>query len=152
MPKKFGLEFDGMDEVIARISKLDGDVKSVAEEALRKTHDYITPKVQSEIQKHNRTHTTEASIVEKADIDWSGDVGEVGVGFKISNGGLPSIFLMYGTQSHAVSNQYGRTSGIHHGTNADKNLYNAVFGNSTKKSVEDIQAEVFFDAIRKLER
>lgn len=152
MPKKIGLEFEGMDEVMSRISKLDGDVKSVAEKALKETHRYITPEVGLEIMKHNRTHRTEESIVQKPNINWSGDTAEVDVGFKISDGGLPSIFLMYGTQSHAISNQYGRTSGIHHGTDADKKLYNAILGNSTKKAIQELQAEIFFEEIRKLEK
>lgn len=56
-----------------------------------------------------------------------GVVASVEVGFSIRAGGLPSIFLMYGTPR----------------MRPDKALYNAIYGASTLRAVSEKQAEVF---------
>ena len=57
-------------------------------------------------------------------------------GFKISDGGLASIFLMYGTKIHGQPH-----------VSPDKKLYNAIFGATTKKKIQEIQAQAFFKMI-----
>lgn len=150
MPK-FSVEFEGFNEVMARLSKLEADTKQIAEKALKESHAYVTPKLQSDMQPHKRMGRTQGSIQTGSNIKWSGQLASVDVGFNIRNGGLPSIFLMYGTQSHAASNQYGSSGKINGGVAKDNNLYNDVYGSSTVNKIREIQRDIFYEALRELE-
>lgn len=151
MSIKKNIEFDGFEEVISRLNKLNGNLKSTAEKALKKTHEIITKKAEKAIDPHNKTHQTEKSLRREAEIDWEGkSLASVKTGFSISNGGLASIFLMYGTQSHAVSNQYGKNLGIVEETKRDAKMYNTFFGSSTRKEVTEAQKKIFYNEIRRL--
>lgn len=136
MANKTRIEFDGFEEVIARLTKLDGDIKGVTEKALRETHKVITKKAETAIAPHKQTGDTEKSLKRNAEIEWVGTLASVEVGFDISHGGLPSIFLMYGTPR----------------MKKDQNLYNAFFGNKTKKEVMELQEKLFYDEIRRLDK
>lgn len=136
MANKTRLEFDGFEEVIARLSKLEGDVKGITEKALRETHKVITKKAETAIAPHKQTGATEKSLVRNAEIKWAGSEASVRTGFSIRQGGLASIFLMYGTPR----------------MKKDQNLYNAFFGNKTKKEVTEIQENIFYDEIRRLDK
>lgn len=131
---RFRVEFDGLDELINRISKLDGNVKNVTEKALKATHAYITPKLHGDMSKHNRTGRTDSSTAENAKISWVGDVAHVSIGFDIANGGLASIFLMYGTPRNKK----------------DQKLYNDIYGKTTTQAVRDLQQDIFYQELRKL--
>lgn len=134
MANKTRIEFDGFEEVIARLSKLEGNVKNVTEKALKETHKVITKKAETAIAAHKLTGATQKSLKKNAEISWAGSEASVETGFDISNGGLPSIFLMYGTPR----------------MKKDQNLYNAFFGNKTKKEVMELQEKIFYDEIRRL--
>lgn len=150
MSKKTYIEFDGFEETIARLNKLNGNVKEITEKALKKTHEIVTKKAQEAIISHNETHQTEKSLRKEAEIEWEGTIASVKTGFAISKGGLASIFLMYGTQSHAVSNQYGRNLGVAEETKKDTNMYNAFYGSATRKKIAEAQKEIFYNEIRRL--
>lgn len=150
MSKKTYIQFDGFEDVISRLNKLNGNVKNISEKALKKTHVIITKKAQDAITPHNDTHQTEKTLRKEAEIEWEGTIASVKTGFSISEGGLASIFLMYGTQSHAVSNQYGKNLGIAEETKRDAKMYNAFFGASTRKEVSEAQKEIFYNEIRRL--
>lgn len=150
MSIKSRIEFDGFEEAIARLNKLNGNVKNISEKALKKTHEIITQKAQDAITPHNKTHQTEKTLRKEAEIEWKGTLASVKTGFSISEGGLASIFLMYGTQSHAVSNQYGKNLGVVEETKRDAKMYNAFFGSSTRKEVAEAQKEIFNNEIRRL--
>ena len=136
MANKTRIEFDGFEEVIARLTKLDGDIKSVTEKALRETHKVITHKAETAIAPHKETGATEKSLKRNAEIEWAGTLASVETGFSIRQGGLPSIFLMYGTPR----------------MKKDQNLYNAFFGNKTRKEVMELQEKLFYDEIRRLDK
>ena len=135
MANKTRIEFEGFEEVIAKLTQLDGDVKGVTEKALRETHKIITKKAETAIAPHKETGATEKSLKRNAEIKWAGSEASVETGFSIRNGGLPSIFLMYGTPR----------------MKKDQNLYNAFFGNKTKKEVVEIQEKIFYDELRRLD-
>lgn len=135
MANKTRIEFDGFEEVIARLTKLDGDVKGITEKALRETHKVITKKAEAAIAPHKQTGATAKSLKRNAEIKWVGSLASVETGFDLSHGGLPSIFLMYGTPRMSK----------------DQNLYNAFFGNKTKKEIMELQENMFYDEIRRLE-
>lgn len=136
MANKTRIEFDGFEEVIARLIKLNGDIKGVTEKALRETHKVITKKAEAAIAPHKETGVTEKSLKRNAEIEWVGTLASVETGFSIRNGGLASIFLMYGTPR----------------MQKDQNLYNAFFGNKTKKEVMELQEKLFYDEIRRLDK
>lgn len=135
MANKTRIEFEGFEELVAKLTQLEADVKGVTEKALRKTHKVITKKAETAIAPHKQSGDTERSLKRNAEIKWVGSEASVEVGFDISHGGLPSIFLMYGTPR----------------MKKDQNLYNAFFGNKTKKEVTEIQEETFYDELRRLD-
>lgn len=135
MANKTKIEFEGFEEVIAKLTQLEGDVKGVTEKALRQTHKVITKKAETAIAPHKETGATEKSLKKNAEIKWAGSEASVETGFSIRQGGLASIFLMYGTPR----------------MKKDQNLYNAFFGNKTKKEVMELQEKIFYDELRRLD-
>lgn len=130
---KTKIEFEGFDEVIARLSQLEGDVKGTTEQTLQKTKQHVHESLKLAMQKHNRTGATVKSLDEDSRVKWQGSVGSIDVGFDLSDGGLPSVFLMYGTPRMSK----------------DQKLYNAIYGKKTKDEIMKLQEEIFFNAIRK---
>lgn len=153
MGSKAYLEFKGFDEAIARLNKLNANTKNIAEKALKKSHSIITKKAEEGITPHNDSHQTERSLYREGKVEWAGTLASIGVGFSIRKGGLASIFLIYGTPRHAVSNQYGKTSGETKGVTADPILsttLNQKKNNAIRKEVLKSQEEIFFEEIRRL--
>lgn len=101
--------------------------------ALKESHNYITPLLQAEIEKHRRTGRTENSLDTNPVVNKRGDLFNIEIGFHISEGGLPSIFLMHGTPKQAPDTQ----------------LYNAVFGKATAKKLKDAQHTAVKQALQK---
>ena len=93
------------------------------------------------MQPHDRTGKTKKSIVTNSPVVWVGDTAEIGVGFSISGGGLPSIFLMYGTKL------FGQPH-----IQPDKNLYNAVYGAKVRKEIQEIQEQAFNKVLERVVR
>ena len=134
MTKKMRLEFTGFEEYAERLDKLGGDLKKTTEKALIETHKLLTPKVEEAFRKHDvkYSHDTLASLKKDARVEWDGSVAAIGVGFKISEGGFPSIFIMYGTPR----------------MQPDKKVYNSIYGN--RKKVRELQERIFAEEIAKL--
>lgn len=138
---KFKLEFDGLDELTKRIASVNGNVKNTTEKALRKTHSIVTAKAEESAQKPNlpakgkySNEDTLKSLKRNAEIKWVGDIGSVDVGFDISNGGLASIFMIYGTPRY-MKNQ---------------KMYNAFKGKATLDEIHQAQQDIFYAELRKL--
>lgn len=70
MSNKTRIEFEGFEEVISRLTKLNGNVKNISEKALKKTHEIITKKAEEAITPHNQTHQTEKTLRKEAEIEW----------------------------------------------------------------------------------
>lgn len=134
MAKKMRLEFTGFEEYAERLDKLGGDLKKTTEKALIETHKLLTPKVEEAFRKHDvkYSHDTMKSLKKDARVEWDGSVAAIGVGFKISEGGFPSIFIMYGTPR----------------MQPDKKVYNSIYGN--RKKVRELQERIFAEEIAKL--
>lgn len=139
MAKKMRLEFTGFEEYAERLDKLGGNLKKTTEKALIETHKLLTPKVDEVFKKHDvkYSHETMKSLKKDARVEWDGSVAAIGVGFKISEGGYPSIFIMYGTTVHGTPR-----------IAPDKKLYNAIYGN--KKKIRELQEKIFAEEIAKL--
>ncbi len=134
MSTKIRMEFEGFEEVIQRLSKLEGNIKKTTESALKSTHKLVTKQAEEAIKPHKYTGLTEQSLVRKAKIEWEGSVASVSTGFSIRKGGLASIMLMYGTPR----------------MRKDQKLYNAFFGRKTKQQIKEFQEDAYYQEIRRL--
>ena len=130
---RIGLQFKGFDEYAEKLERLGGDLKSVTERALQDTHRFITPQLHNDMKRHRKTGQTEKSIDDHAKVEWQGTEASIGVGFSIRSGGLPSIFLMYGTPRMPK----------------DTKLYNDIYGSKTRKEIAKLQEKVFAREIRR---
>lgn len=103
MAKNFSLDFDGFLDYASKVGELGGNelLKQATENALKATDEYLTPEIEKAMRSspHNfeRTGKTAGTLDRNYDVEWTGTVAKSKVGFKISEGGLPSIFLAYGT-------------------------------------------------------
>lgn len=135
MPKnKLSLNFEGFSEILNKLEKLGKSSNDTAETALVESKHYVHKNLESAMASHNRTGQTERALHYQDNVEWTGSIAEMGVGFDISNGGLASIFLMYGTPKMSP----------------DKKLYNAIFGNKTRKEISEIQGDIFRNYLRKV--
>lgn len=139
---KFSVDFSGFEQYQRKLEQLAGGeaVKNTLNTALKETQSIIAGKVDAAMSSHNDTGRLQKTIIKSDPPEWTAGVGSVNVGFDITAGGsydgLPSIFLMYGTQL------YGQPH-----IKPDKNLYNAVYGAATKRQVQDVQKKAFENAI-----
>lgn len=131
---KMNLDFDGFIQLSEKLIKLGGDLERTTEKALKKSFEAVTPGIESAITPHKLTGKTQSTLRKNGTVKWTGSVAEVPVGFDISGGGLPSIFLMYGTPH----------------MKPDRKLYNSIYGAKTRKKVKELQAEVFGNELRKV--
>lgn len=132
--KKFGIDFQDCLDLGAKIDELAGGeaVKRAVENALRETDKYVTAEVDKAVANSpynfNRSGKTKSSIDRDFSVVWEGSRAYVKAGFDINKGGLPSIFLMYGTPK----------------IKPDTNLKNAAKGTGKhKKKIQEIQQEEF---------
>ena len=149
MAKRFGIQFKGFDEMLEKYQRLNGQLKPIIEECLEIVPTLVNPKLEADIARHRRTGRTAKSLAKSENVHWQGTVAAIDVGFHISQGGLASIFLMYGTARHAPANQYGKGSGINNGMTADKKLYDDIYGAYTHRKINEKQKEIFTQAIEK---
>lgn len=147
---KMSIDFGNFADYAERLEKLGGDLRATTDKALQASHDYVTDNLRRDMERHNRTGKTSRSLIEDSTVQWEGNVGSIDVGFDIANGGLPSVFLMYGTPKHAPANQTGKTKGVNRGIDADKQLFDDIYGARTKKEVRKIQEKIFAEEIKKV--
>lgn len=138
---KMSIQFDGLEVYQKQLEQLGGGqaVKRAFDTALEESQKLIAEKVTAAMSPHNNTGKVKRSIITHDPPEWVGDTGAVNVGFDIMGGGLPSIFLMYGTQL------YGQPH-IH----PDRNLYNAVYGAAVKKQIREIQEKAFTQVLNEV--
>lgn len=130
---KMTLQFSGFDEMLANLEALDGDVKQAVEGSLRVASDTVARNTNVAMQKHKRTGQTAKSIVKHSPVKWEGTTASVDIGFDLKKGGMPSIFLMYGTPKMAK----------------DQAVYDAVYGTRTKREIAKRQKAIFDGMISK---
>ena len=138
---KMSIDFKGFEEYAEKLDELNADLKSVIGKALQNSHDYVTANLHKEMKKHRNTGETEESIMGDSKVEWDGTTASIDVGFDITDGGLPSIFLMYGTPRHAPG---------HPGTSADQRLYDAIYGKATKKKLNELQEKTLARAVKRV--
>ena len=138
---KMSIQFDGLEVYRKQLEQLGGGqaVKRAFDEALKDSQKLIAEKVTAAMSPHNNTGKVKRSIITHDPPEWTGDTGAVNVGFDIMGGGLPSIFLMYGTQL------YGQPH-----IQPDRNLYNAVYGAAVRKQIREIQEKAFSQVLNEV--
>ena len=130
---KLSIDFKAFADRAEILDKLGGNLKGTVDQILTESKALVNDSLHAEMIKHHRSGHTEASIRDDARVEWEGLTARINVGFDIANGGLPSIFLMYGTPR----------------MQKDQRLYNAVYGSTTKKKIKKLQTEMFDEAIKK---
>ena len=146
---KLKLQFNGFNDMFEKLDKLGADTKKIASDALEESFNAVTPGILAAIKPHKDPGKTEESLVTTPEVVWEGTRAYVEVGFDLDKGGLPSIFLMYGTPKHAVKNQYGATGKSANGITKDEVLFESVYGSSTLSKVRRVQKKVFTAAMKK---
>lgn len=133
MPK-LELNFAGFDSVLEQLNKMGEDAQRATDDALREAFKIITRKADNAVQKPNlpaggkySTGRSEASLVRDPRIKWNGTTASVDVGFNIKKGGLPTIFMMYGTPRYMKNVA----------------LYDAFYGEQTEAEIYRAVSEIF---------
>lgn len=134
---KYAFRFDEMADIADRIEKAGGNIKDAADKALRDTHDYITPQLSTGIARHVATGDTQDSLVRQQTVTWINPLkAQVNIGFDLTEGGWPSIFLMWGTPKMAP----------------DTKLRKAAFGPALRRKVAEIQRDAMQAFLQSLTR
>ena len=137
---KITIDFNGYDVIKKQLDALGGNATQRAiESALKASQQVVAEQVTAAISPHTETGETKRSIVTNSPVEWTGDAAQISVGFDINGGGLPSIFLMYGTKLHGQPH-----------IEPDRNLYNAVYGAQTRKKIMEIQEQAFNKVLERL--
>ena len=138
---KFSIDFEEINSMLDDLKKVDGNVEEATEEALTKSHEYITPLIEKKLDKANlpahgiyatkdREHSIK-QIIKEPNIQWTGKTCTIDIGFNLDNSPVP-IFLIRG--------------------GAVKGLKTLLEGNKTKEKVAEIQQDVILEAISKAMR
>lgn len=142
MASKMSLDMSDFEkQMLKKLNELQADVPKIVTKALEKTHEIVTEKALEAMKKENlpakgkfSSSATEASILREAKVYGIGEALAVDVGFSIGNGGLASIFLLYGTPRMKKSQK----------------LYDAFFSNATKSEVLTAQEQIIFNELQKI--
>lgn len=140
---KFSIILDDFKDLVEELDKMGRDTKKPVDEALKETEKIVQTNLEQAAVpykgKGRRGYgkgEMYKSIITEPKVEWEGSVAEVGVGFdkdKSMEGFYHSIFILHGTPRHPVN---------HPGTQADRSVYNAIFGAKTRKEIEQKQREI----------
>lgn len=141
---KIGLKFEGLEEMIANLEKVQGDLKTTTEKALKASKQRVNEELRKVTIPANypaygkySTGKTAQSIDADMSVTWEGTTASIKVGYDMQISGMTSIFLMYGTPRHKPPMK------------AVRKMYNAIYGTKMKKEVAEIQREVFAKVIKR---
>lgn len=142
MASKMSLDMSDFEkQMLKKLNELQADVSKIVTKALEKTHEIVTEKALEAMKKENlpakgkfSSGATEANILREAKVYGIGEALAVDVGFSIGNGGLASIFLLYGTPRMKKSQK----------------LYDAFFSSATKSEVLTAQEQIIFNELQKI--
>ena len=137
---KITVDFKVFEKYAEDLERLGGDLKAVTEDILQESHHMVTTDLERAMLKHNKSGDTDKSLLRNEKVQWQGNIASIHVGFDIANGGLPSIFLMYGTPRHEPN---------HPGTEKDQALYDAIYSTKSKRQRRQMADWKLQDAIQK---
>ena len=133
------IDFDGFDDMLKQFEEMEKDLKPAVEKALEASFNVVTPGIKSVIPFHRVSGATEDSLIKTPHVEWTGNVGEMKVGFDLGSE-IASQFLIYGAKSSVTGVPYRPP---------DMMLWNAIFGSSVKKRIADVQREVMGEELLK---
>lgn len=134
---KLAFNFDEMAGLAEKLEKAGGNLQAAADRALKATHDYITPNLSAGIQRHVQTGDTKESLDKQGGVVWESPLkAHINIGFNLKEGGLPSIFLMWGTPK----------------MRPDTKLKSAAFGAKVTREVAAIQRQEMEKALQEITR
>jgi len=96
MANSMKLDLKGFDNLLERIKKAGGDINAAAEQALIESAKPFNEDLKAGIEKHRLTGVTEKSM-KPLEVKWEGNIATLNVGFDMKKGGLPALFIEYGT-------------------------------------------------------
>lgn len=132
---KVWFDISGFTELAERFNGLYKKTDKIAKECLIATHKNVTEKISKDIDRHTVTGETRKSLYREPVITKEGhDFYSVNVGFDISDGGLASIFLMYGTPR----------------MKPDRKFRSDLYGSKTKQENFEIQNKIFQKYVQQL--
>ena len=134
---KLAFNFDEMAGLAETLENAGGNLQAAADRALKATHAYITPNLSTGIDRHVLTGDTKGSLDKRGGVVWESPLkAHVNIGFDLEDGGLPSIFLMWGTPK----------------MKADTKLKGAAFGAKVTREVAAIQRREMEKALQEITR
>ena len=143
--EKFSIEFEQLKQLANKLESLAGldGVDRAVENALIATGDYVTTEIDKAVASSkynfNRTGRTKKSIKRNRKVEWQNSKASIETGFSIKDGGLASIFLMYGTPRSE------------HPIKPDTNLKNAAKGEGVHRiMINQIQQDEFNKVIKEM--
>ena len=137
MANRVEFDFPMFDKLKSQLEEIGGSaLDNAIDTALKESHSYVTKQLEQAIAPHRRTGKTAETLDRVPEVIKDGTQYYTDVGFDIGAGGLPSIFLMYGTTVHGQPH-----------VAPDRALFEAIYGNATKKRVQEIQENAFFKTI-----
>lgn len=137
--RKMSVDFDGVDVFLEQLKALgEGAARQATENALKATQAYIAKQAEQAMKKHEPpigkygTHTTDKAIITDYPVEWVQSTASIAVGFDLENGGMPSLYLMHGTELNGQPH-----------IKEDAELYDVVYGSKTKREVQKLQKAEF---------
>lgn len=126
MSTKMQITGDWFSDLAEELDEATGNIKPAVNECLIETQKMITSNADKAIKPHHLSGDTEKSLMRDEKVQWDGNIATVNAGFSIRKGGLPSIFLMYGTPRMPK----------------DQKLFNAFRGAKIKKEIQELQEKI----------
>ena len=138
---KLTLDFPMFDTLKKQLNEAGGNALTAAvEDALKASAAFADTQMKAAIAPHRKTGKVEESLDNHPDqVKWYGTSASIPVGFDLKDGGLPSLFLMYGTKVHGQPH-----------VKPDRKLYDAIYGSKVKKQIQKIQEEAFLSVVKKV--
>lgn len=143
MGARYQIDFSESEHLLEEVAKLGGNVEKVAEKALDESHDYITPKIETNIQNANLPahgkyaksgeHLRNQLIKDKSK-EWEGKTCAIDVGFRIDKQPPVPIFMIRGTSKMKPV----------------KGLKQTLEGSKTQEEVANIQEDVLIEEITRI--
>ena len=139
---KWAFRFDEMTDLAEKLERMGGDLQKAVDTALKSTHEYITPQLSAGIARHHASGDTAKTLEKTPHVEWVTPLkARVSVGFNLKEGGVPSIYLMWGTPKRKASEMP-----------VDIAFRNAAFGPKVQREVARLQREALEAAVEALKR
>lgn len=136
---KLTVDFAELETYRKKLNAISGDAARRAfESALKASQQIVKQSVTAAMSTHNQSGQTVGTAIADKPVEWNGETASIPVGFDIAEGGLASVFLMYGTTL------YGQPH-----VTPDRKLYQAVYGTAIRKKIRSVQENAFRKVIER---